>query len=103
MLQHFANGVHAGAFDLGPGQGLDRHLAFHFGAREIVLIGFDLRGSHWNEAHPLRNARPYTHTRHQLSIDAMADPIAAAGVKVWNTSPTSSLKGFEHADLATLV
>ena len=31
LLQHLADGVQAGAFDLGAGQGLDRDLPFHFG------------------------------------------------------------------------
>lgn len=79
------------------------NLAFHFGVDSIVLIGFDLCGRHWNDEHPLPHARMRTHMRHRDSIDAMAPVLAKNGVTVWNTSPTSTLKGFAHASLASLV
>lgn len=79
------------------------NLAFHLGAAEIVLIGYDLHGRHWNPAHPFPQASMRIHALHRASIDAMAAPLAAAGVKVWNTSTNSALKGYAHADLASFV
>lgn len=80
------------------------NLAFHFGVKEIVLIGFDLRGAHWNlVSHPLPRARIRTHNLHRDSIDAMAAPMQEAGVTVWNTSLISNLIGFPRVPLASLV
>lgn len=79
------------------------NLAFHLGAREIVLIGFDLTGRHWNPGHPLPNASIATHRRHRESIDAMAFALKAQGVAAWNTSPMSTLRNYPHADLASFV
>lgn len=75
------------------------NLAFHLGAAEIVLIGYDLRGAHWNPSHPLRRARGSTHQKHAASIDAMAFPLRQAGVRVWNTSQISALKEYNFAKL----
>lgn len=77
------------------------NLAYHLGVREIVLIGFDLSGSHWNPAHPVRHAPLHIHEIHRRSIDAMAKPLRAAGVSVVNTSPSTSLREYPHADLKT--
>lgn len=74
------------------------NLAFHLGAAEIVLVGFDLQGQHWNaRGHPFPNAAQAVHDRHRAAIDAMAEPLAAAGVRVFNVSPSSTLRGFERA------
>lgn len=75
------------------------NLAVHLGAREVVLVGYDLTGHHWNARHPYPAAKTSEHRRHRLSIDAMASPIARRGVKVWNTSAMSTLQEFEYADL----
>lgn len=75
------------------------NLAFHLGAREIVLIGYDLSGQHWNPLHPLPRANPRIHETHRLSIDAMAEPLKRHGVRVINTSPWTALRNFERGPL----
>lgn len=79
------------------------NLAYHFGVKQIVLIGFDLTGHHWNAAHPFPRARPQHHETHRISIDAMAQPLRRAGVEVFNTSPISTLKEYPFRDLDSLV
>lgn len=79
------------------------NLAFHLGVSEIILVGFDLAGQHWNPAHPYPRATPAEHERHRISIDAMAAPLQAAGVKCWNVSPVTTLQEFPRAKISDLV
>lgn len=88
-----------GGFDSG---GSALNLAFHLGATDIILVGFDLRGKHWNPDHPLRDAGARVHRIHQRSIDAMAKPLRNLGVTVRNASPNSSLQEFPYVDLAKI-
>jgi hypothetical protein len=74
------------------------NLAVHLGAAEIVLVGYDLSGRHWFRGHPAP-ATAVQHARHREAIERMTAPIAARGVKVWNTSPASTLTGFEKRGL----
>jgi hypothetical protein len=74
------------------------NLAFLAGARQIVLVGFDLQGEHWLEDHPVRREREEAHERHRRAIDGMADGLAAAGVDVVNVSPTSALTCYRRSN-----
>lgn len=79
------------------------NLAFHFGAKEIVLIGFDLMGHHWNPDHPLPRAKMRAHLKHRASIDAMAAPLRSAGVKVLNASRLSTLREYRYVPLRHII
>lgn len=75
------------------------NLAAQFGARRIVLVGFDLRrdrGLHWHGRHPagLNNPSERNLVRWRLVIDRAAAELAAIGVDVVNASPVSMLNAF---------
>ena len=79
------------------------NLAYQLGAAEIVLLGFDLSGARWFKpgeiAHPLPVPPQTHHDRHLKAVTGMAADLEAAGVKVWNASPTSAARCFEYRDL----
>jgi len=87
------------------------NLAYHLGARRILLVGFDMRvgpapdgqgrpRTHWHAGHPVPTD-PKVYERHMLP---KWPPIAAAlkqkGVEVVNCSPGSALTVFPVGDLA---
>jgi hypothetical protein len=80
-------------------------LARLFGARTVVLCGFDMmRGphgeKHWFGAHPLplSNGDP---TSFRRNFEAVALGLKAEGTRVVNCSAVTALTCFERADLAT--
>lgn len=79
------------------------NLAFHLGCTEIVLVGYDLNGAHWDPAHPFPQPPSTIHARHARSIDAMAPALQAHGVNVINTSRTSRLKAFRRRRLSDII
>jgi hypothetical protein len=75
------------------------NLAAQFGARRIVLVGFDMRidrGAHWHGRHPpgLNNPTDRNLVRWRLVIDRSAAELAALGIDVVNVSPVSMLNAF---------
>lgn len=75
------------------------NLAYLFGARRIVLLGFDMRGGNWHGQHkaaPLDNC----FERHFIpALDRMAPALVADGCTVLNASPGSALRCFPVCDL----
>lgn len=76
------------------------NLAFHLGVSQIVLVGFDYRGHHWNTLHPFPRSKMRAHDLHRVSVDAMAKPLRQAGVRVLNASSISNLTEYARVDLA---
>lgn len=90
------------------------NLAYHFGASRIVLLGFDLYGTHFFGSHPRGLADPA-----QISFDywlarfgALAEDLAWADVPVYNCSRPFVVDGVKHyskltcfrrADLETIL
>lgn len=81
------------------------NLAVHFGARRIILLGYDMAArdeahSHFFGAHvpPLRGQSPYPLFRRMLAT--MAGPLADAGIDVWNCSRQTALTCFPRRPLA---
>lgn len=78
-------------------------LAALFGARRIVLIGYDLQrtggATHWHGAHakPLTNGNPASWIPH---FDTLARDLAAAHVSVVNASAATALQCFPRASIA---
>lgn len=74
------------------------NLAYHFGATEIVMLGYDMHGGHYCQ-HPLQYP-PQSHFRnhveflHELNTDA-----SNKGVRIVNCSPGSKVTAFETRDL----
>lgn len=80
-------------------------LAFLFGAKRIVLLGYDMRslpleeaipgdGTHWHHGH---SGQRRDHFEHRLrtcflpSMRRLVEPLARAGVEVLNATPDSAL------------
>lgn len=82
-------------------------LAALFGARRIVLLGFDFcvgpgGRRHWHGDHPktLGNAPPNNYGRWIRAMDALAADLKRAGVEVINASRKTALKCFPRRDLS---
>jgi hypothetical protein len=74
------------------------NLAYHFGASEIVLLGYDMRGGHFC-AHPLPFP-PHEHfRRHMAPLEGLAADAKAKGIRIVNCSPTSRVTAFERQPL----
>jgi hypothetical protein len=76
------------------------NLAYHFGARRIVLLGYDMNGrDHWFGSHPkpLCDATDFSQRAHHF--DQLAADLAADGVEVVNASRESALRCFPRATI----
>lgn len=79
------------------------NLAYHAGATRLILLGFDMQGSHWHGDHPLplTNPKPYLFEAYRKNFGPMARDLQAAGISVVNCTPGSALTAFPQADLLT--
>ncbi len=75
------------------------NLAHLLGAREVVLIGYDMCGGHWLDSHPAPFPRRAEFERHIRGLCDMAPALRERGVRVVNTSVISALPCFEFAPL----
>lgn len=73
------------------------NLAVHFGARQIVLLGYDMRGPHFFGKHP-DNSGP-TFQACVPGFSTLVEPLRALGVTVINCTPRSALTCFPRAAL----
>ena len=79
------------------------NLAYQAGARRIVLLGCDMRGTKWHGEHPapLTNPKDYLFAAWIRNFKALAMDLASEGVTVINASPGSALPWFQSTnDLA---
>jgi len=73
-------------------------LAYHLGAAEIVLIGFDMRATrginhyHGNHGRRLTNPNRNLYKKWIRHMKALVDDIRSRGVVVKNETPSSALK-----------
>jgi hypothetical protein len=75
------------------------NLAAQFGARCILLVGYDMRldrGVHWFGKHGrgLNNPGEQHLPRWRAAIDGAADTLKTLGIRVFNCSPVSTLKAY---------
>lgn len=75
------------------------NLAMQFGAKRIILVGFDLRtdkGKHFFGEHPYDKTRPIAANvdKWRKILDDQAPVIRERGVEVFNCSPVSKLTAF---------
>lgn len=75
------------------------NLAYLFGATEIVLLGYDMRGGHWCATHPLPFPPQAHFDIHLSALPTFAADLAAKGVRVVNCSPSSAVTVFERGRL----
>jgi hypothetical protein len=73
-------------------------LAYHFGATEIILMGFDMQGGHYC-AHPLPRPPESHFRRHMEVLPKMAADAKARGIRIVNCSPASRVECFEKQPL----
>ena len=77
------------------------NLAVHFGARRVLLLGYDMRGGHFFGDHPDNTKPPFA-----LAIPAfssLVSPLKAIGVDVINCTPNSALKCFPKVPIADAI
>jgi len=73
------------------------NLAYHFGARRIVLLGYDMNvngSTHWHAGHPTTKPEAFQQTLDNAMLPkfpTIVEPLATAGVEVLNATPGSAL------------
>lgn len=78
------------------------NLAMHFGATEIVVVGYDMKGGRWftgEVTHYLPQPPESDFQRHLAPLPALAQHAAALGIRIVNCSPTSRVTCFERQPL----
>jgi hypothetical protein len=83
------------------------NLAYHFGATEIVLLGYDMTGGRWfcdadgrgEWKHPMPVIPEAHFRRHMGPLTALAEDAARKGVRIVNCSPISRVTAFERQPL----
>lgn len=81
------------------------NLAIQFGAKKIMLAGFDMcvdHGLHWDGAHPegLKNPTPDMVSSWRRILDGAAESISRRGIRIINCSPISALKRYPKMHFA---
>lgn len=83
------------------------NIAYHAGARRLVLLGFDMQRtagrSHWFGDHPGRMNVPSPYEQWVAAFRPLAADLAAAGVEVINASRATALDCFTRAELETII
>ena len=82
------------------------NLAYHFGVSEVVMLGYDMTGGRWfeKEIHHPMPVIPESHfSGHMAPLTALAKDCERKGLKVWNASPISHVKGFEKRPLESFL
>lgn len=74
------------------------NIAYHFGATEIILLGYDMSGGHFCP-HPLQNPSNSHHLRHMAVLPLMAEDAKRKGIRIVNCSPASKVECFEKQPL----
>jgi hypothetical protein len=73
------------------------NLAFHLGAKRIILLGYDMRVHgdrvHWHPEHKVPTP-PTVFKGFLANYETIVDPLREQGVEVFNCTPGSSLKVF---------
>lgn len=94
-LSELRSPAHVGGYDSGTSA---IHLAYLFGAREIILLGYDMQGGHFCK-HPMPFPPQDHFTRHMGPLKRLAQDAKAKGVRIVNCSPTSAVTAFEKQPL----
>jgi hypothetical protein len=72
------------------------NLAALFGARRLILVGFDFCGEHWHGRHPdpMKSPRSHTLEKWRGYLDAVAPQLSEMGIEVVNCSEISALQNY---------
>ena len=79
------------------------NMAYLFGARVVILMGFDMRPGNWHALHRAPHVDGQHRDRFIPAIERMAPELEAEGVTVINTNPDSALRCFPFADVEELL
>ncbi len=74
-------------------------LAVMWGAKRIILLGFDCQGTHWHGEHPSPISARMPFDMWLQNFRALAPDLLAAGVGVVNCSPKSAIQVFKKRSL----
>lgn len=76
-------------------------IAYLAGASRILLLGFDMRGTHWHGDHarPLTNPGDSQFSKWITAFSGIAPELSARRVEVINCSPTTALTCFRKSRL----
>jgi hypothetical protein len=74
------------------------NLAFHTGARKILLIGFDHHGTHWFGEHPTPSNPDFRGISQRF--ESLNAALKKQGIPVINCTPGTKLNVFERGELA---
>jgi len=79
------------------------NLAYHFGAKRIVLLGYDMhvsgKRSHWHDEDRSANFQNHCDRHFLPCFPSLVKPLKEAGVEVINATPGSALKVWPHLPL----
>jgi len=133
MIYHCANRIKGQRIDRvkrvgrGKSQGLDRrpeyvawnrssgasaiNLAYHLGAKRIILLGFDMRKrivdgeerQNWHKDHKVVGAKANPYPRFLQVFRLINIDAKKLGVEILNATPNSSIKDFPIVDLESVV
>ena len=82
------------------------NLAYHFGATEIVLLGYDMTGGRWfNGEWPHFLPRPPQghFDRHMAPLEEFAADATAKGIRIVNVSPISKVTAFDRGEIGNFL
>jgi len=74
------------------------NIAYHLGATEIILLGYDMCGGHFCK-HPLQNPPADHFRRHMTHLPALNEDAKSKGIRIVNCSPISAVTAFERQPL----
>jgi hypothetical protein len=108
LLLDEAGVIGAGGITGGGNSGFQAlNLALQFGARQIILVGYDMtlaNGSHWHGKHENGLGNP-GHKRIEdwrEVLDNLGPQLKASGVEVLNASKGSALQSFPFVELGSV-
>jgi hypothetical protein len=78
------------------------NLAYHFGATEIVMLGYDMTGGHFCK-HPLPFPPSDHFRRHMSTLADLNEDAKAKGIRIVNCSPISAVTAFEKQPLESFL
>ena len=83
------------------------NLAYHYGVKRIVLLGYDMhvqgKVSHWHDEERSANFQSHCERHFLPCFQSLVRPLAEAGVEVINATPGSALTLWPHLPLEEAV
>lgn len=80
------------------------NLAYHLGAKKIVLLGFDMgldgRKTHWHEGYNIPTPRSNLYESSMLpNFETLVEPLKKQGISIINANPKSAINCFKKMPL----